>query len=748
MTSASDVLQSKEIFDLASHINESQQHPHHSGSSKHHEPIRAPFVISKQALESTSAATPTAATATSSTDALVTTTSDDNAFDVKPETKEGVNPFNVIKSLLCLLACQQSAKKSLTELSNSSLFNLNIENSILEKQNKQINSNDPRFATSPTRMSSDEQSSRTFNFNQQLQTLQHDNNSLIYNSKIRPCPSQNSIKSLKTTTYDQNNGFETVKVTNVISSAGFTKSISTIISSINKSVSSAFNNLITNPEHQQNQQHYSTLDNDKNDPSFQNQQIANRSFDLLLTKPNQRQQLPQEHSKERVDFLKKFHPFSPTSEHKQSSPLNLSHSPSASNVSQQSHRHLNLTSTESSPLPNIYNQQQQQQQKQQHLHLRQQEQLQQLKQKISPTIFIKQKSQDERQLIPCQQRDSPTPPPSTTSTTTTSNIQFRQDSVGSLGKLSKKHPETFGSSDLTGRSRSPSPNVVFAEDFRRTPQAPRKPIRLNLESRRTSKTYEDRMPHVLTSPTALQPDDMDMHSRFQQRPDPPPEPCRRDSLNFPLLDPSPSHSSIKSITLSHSRSEHQDQQLLHNKQQQQRISPASDFQKHSPDIDDISRCSSSSQLQQQQQHRLPPPPPQLPFQPRSQPPYIIRSSRIPMRGPFPQRIPRSSLNFPPQRQIRPPVFGEGMRPPRGMIPRRLTPEHFNHQQQQHLQRSQLQQRLKYDTAHQTHSLPRSFKEVKTRPFLGQGQLESRKPVEIKTGENVESDSDDGDGDWC
>lgn len=45
-----------------------------------------------------------------------------------------------------------------------------------------------------------------------------------------------------------NNGFETTKVTNVTSSSTFTKSIGSIFSTINKSVSSAFSSLISVPD--------------------------------------------------------------------------------------------------------------------------------------------------------------------------------------------------------------------------------------------------------------------------------------------------------------------------------------------------------------------------------------------------------------------------------------------------------------------------------------------------------------------
>ena len=98
--------------------------------------------------------------------------------------------------------------------------------------------------------------------------------------------------------------------------------------------------------------------------------------------------------------------------------------------------------------------------------------------------------------------------------------------VAALGK----HQEYFGSANLSGRSRTPSPspsppNLDSTRKFvaRKLPTTPaRKPSQLNLIPRQAS---EDHMPHILPSPS-LPPDSI--------------------AVNFPALDPSPSHCPIHS----------------------------------------------------------------------------------------------------------------------------------------------------------------------------------------------------------
>ncbi|ELU14543.1 hypothetical protein CAPTEDRAFT_199497 [Capitella teleta] len=117
-----------------------------------------------------------------------------------------------------------------------------------------------------------------------------------------------------------------------------------------------------------------------------------------------------------------------------------------------------------------------------------------------------------------------------------------------------QHAEYYGSSNLTDRSRSPSPGSVTSiraeraasaaaaaaaaaakkQSGRKLPQTPQKPSTLNLEAGRgpsagasgggglKSRT-EDRMPHVLPSPTIPQP---------HKSP---------GSINFPKLNASPTH---------------------------------------------------------------------------------------------------------------------------------------------------------------------------------------------------------------
>lgn len=82
--------------------------------------------------------------------------------------------------------------------------------------------------------------------------------------------------------------------------------------------------------------------------------------------------------------------------------------------------------------------------------------------------------------------------------------------------------EYYGSANLTDRSRSPSPTLGAAprskRPQRRLPATPQKPSSLNLPKR-----HDDRMPHVIPSPTVPQP---------HKSP---------GSINFPKLSASPTH---------------------------------------------------------------------------------------------------------------------------------------------------------------------------------------------------------------
>jgi len=97
------------------------------------------------------------------------------------------------------------------------------------------------------------------------------------------------------------------------------------------------------------------------------------------------------------------------------------------------------------------------------------------------------------------------------------------------------HPgavEYYGTAKLTDRSRSPSPTPSLPVELERRPRprpTPQKPTALDLPQsgrRRVGGVggVEDRMPHVLPSPTV-----------------PPPPHRSPGSINFPRLSPSPSH---------------------------------------------------------------------------------------------------------------------------------------------------------------------------------------------------------------
>ena len=92
--------------------------------------------------------------------------------------------------------------------------------------------------------------------------------------------------------------------------------------------------------------------------------------------------------------------------------------------------------------------------------------------------------------------------------------------------------EYYGTAKLTDRSRSPSPTPSLPVELERRPRprpTPQKPTALDLPQsgrRRVGGAggLEDRMPHVLPSPTV-----------------PPPPHRSPGSINFPRLSPSPSH---------------------------------------------------------------------------------------------------------------------------------------------------------------------------------------------------------------
>jgi len=92
--------------------------------------------------------------------------------------------------------------------------------------------------------------------------------------------------------------------------------------------------------------------------------------------------------------------------------------------------------------------------------------------------------------------------------------------------------EYYGTAKLTDRSRSPSPTPSLPVELERRPRPrppPQKPTALDLplSGRRRAggvRGLEDRMPHVLPSPTV-----------------PPPPHRSPGSINFPRLSPSPSH---------------------------------------------------------------------------------------------------------------------------------------------------------------------------------------------------------------
>ena len=90
--------------------------------------------------------------------------------------------------------------------------------------------------------------------------------------------------------------------------------------------------------------------------------------------------------------------------------------------------------------------------------------------------------------------------------------------------------EYYGTAKLTDRSRSPSPTPSLPVELERRPRPrlpPQKPTALDLPQpgrRRVGGALEDRMPHVLPSPTV-----------------PPPPHRSPGSINFPRLSPSPSH---------------------------------------------------------------------------------------------------------------------------------------------------------------------------------------------------------------
>lgn len=121
------------------------------------------------------------------------------------------------------------------------MLTLNEEETLLQKSREPEPQN-----RSPTRLSSEDQWSQG--------TPQHQlHNPILRHPGIRPDISQHSLSSTHTVgskSCASNNGIETVRVTEMTSSSGFTKSIGTIISSINKSVSSALTNLVNQPEHQ------------------------------------------------------------------------------------------------------------------------------------------------------------------------------------------------------------------------------------------------------------------------------------------------------------------------------------------------------------------------------------------------------------------------------------------------------------------------------------------------------------------
>ena len=295
---------------------------------------------------------------------------------------------------------------------------------------------------------------------------------------------------------------------------------------------------------------------------------------------------------------------------------------------------------------------------------------------------------------------------------------------GSLEILNQpeKRSEYFRSADLTGRSRSPSPGtavqavrptaVEATGNLRRLPAVPpRKPSMLNLNSMRQS--FEDRMPHVLTSPTAVesQQDDIVVSSPTL------------GSLNFPLLDPSPSHSSLN----------------LHQHLKSTTVSTDSNPPRpNSTDIESTSRCSSGSQMAQMT---------------RGGDPYHPRPSRIPRRDEDfrPRLEPTDRLNFPStsarifssleqrwQHSLR--RRGDDQHPHRSLLPAPRRPQFEPGLRQPH---HRLQQRLMLDSVHQSHSLPKSFKQIRTTREVRVQVPRPRVPPDDK-----EDESDSDDGDWC
>lgn len=296
---------------------------------------------------------------------------------------------------------------------------------------------------------------------------------------------------------------------------------------------------------------------------------------------------------------------------------------------------------------------------------------------------------------------------------------------GSLKTLN--HPENrsefFRSADLTGRSRSPSPGptiqairpaaVETTGNLRRLPAVPpRKPSMLNLNTMRQS--FEDRMPHVLTSPTAVE----------SQQDDNVASSPTRGSLNFPLLDPSPSHSSLS----------------LHQHLKSTTVSIDSNPPRpNSTDIESTSRCSSGSQMAQMT---------------RGGDLHLPRPSRIPRRDDDfrPRLEPTDRLNFPStsarifssleqrwQHSLR--RRGDEQLPHRSLLPAPRRPQFEPGLRQPH---HRFQQRLMLDPVHQSHSLPKSFKQVRTTREVRVQVPRPRVPPD----DDKEDESDSDDGDWC